>query len=400
MDKCQFTENNATRDGGAIYWTGANGTVNDCQFTNNNATESGGAIYWTGANGTVNDCQFTGNNATSNGGAIYMTRVNNANVAVNNCNFSDNYAGSTPVLAAYGSNSNLIVDNCNIFNNTSPRYGFAVISVGNVTLSNCNIVNNTGIVYGGVCRLDGNVTVNNCNFTNNTYGYLGAIRFMNTENTLVNNCNFINNTGTDCTGISYEITKNNYIKNTLFKDNKALSNNITEMNNKTNLTLSFYGYQNYINAIRIYEPINATTINFENVTYWNGELVNSNNESPILSYQEAGQNITLEIYDKNNKLVDTYSSLTDSNGQITYNYDKLDSGNYTYKAYHPDNTYYTYIETEGSFSINKYHITVLDNKTKSGLKNRETTINATITDSNGQIIQPSADTKLVFTHPI
>ena len=137
-------------------------------------------------------------------------------------------------------------------------------------------------------------------------------------------------------------------------------------------------------------------ITFDNVTYWNGEMINSDRVTPVKKDLEAGQNITLEIYDSNNKLVDTYSSLTDSNGQITYNYSKLKSGEYTYKAYHLDNTYYTYIETLGSFSINKYNITVLDNKTKSGFKNRETTIKATIKDSNGQIIQLSADTKLVF----
>ena len=145
---------------------------------------------------------------------------------------------------------------------------------------------------------------------------------------------------------------------------------------------------------------NNTDVTFDNVTYWNGEMINTNDFYHSKTELESGQNITLEIYNSNNQQVDTYSSLTDTNCQITYDYSKLDSGNYTYKAYHPDNSYYTYIETLGSFSINKYNITVLDNKTKSGLKNRETTINTTIKDSNNQTITLPADTKLVFTHSI
>ena len=58
-------------------------------------------------------------------------------------------------------------------------------------------------------------------------------------------------------------------------------------------------------------------MHFDNVTYWNGEMVNSDHVTPVKKDLEAGQNITLEIYNSNNELVDTYSSLTDTNGQIT-----------------------------------------------------------------------------------
>ncbi|WP_298536099.1 hypothetical protein [uncultured Methanobrevibacter sp.] len=70
--------------GGAIYWSGANGSAVNCIFNDNNANQYGGAIYWSGANGSAVNCSFNDNYAMY-GGAIY------GGSAVN-CNFTGNDA--------------------------------------------------------------------------------------------------------------------------------------------------------------------------------------------------------------------------------------------------------------------------------------------------------------------
>lgn len=50
-----------------ITWTGV--TLKNIKFINGNATDKGGAIYWYGANGTINNSIFT-NNTSLSGGAI------------------------------------------------------------------------------------------------------------------------------------------------------------------------------------------------------------------------------------------------------------------------------------------------------------------------------------------
>ena len=92
--------------GGAIFWSGANGTVSGSSFTGNSAN-SGGAIFWYGANGTVSGSSFTGNNANGHGGAIVW---NAANGNVSNSIFINNAANSEGD-AIYG-NRYLIADYC------------------------------------------------------------------------------------------------------------------------------------------------------------------------------------------------------------------------------------------------------------------------------------------------
>lgn len=63
-------------DGGAIIWSGTNGTVTNCWFVNNSADKRGGAVYL--QNSTYENCTntsfkydyFINNTAGTNGGAI------------------------------------------------------------------------------------------------------------------------------------------------------------------------------------------------------------------------------------------------------------------------------------------------------------------------------------------
>ncbi len=112
MDNSTFVDNTAKRSGGAIYWFGTQGIVNNSKFTNNHALGNasainsfgenttgghGGAIMWTGANGTVENSTFDKNDAKVNGGAIFLQGSlkygNCENVTVTDSRFTDNVAG-------------------------------------------------------------------------------------------------------------------------------------------------------------------------------------------------------------------------------------------------------------------------------------------------------------------
>ena len=71
-----FKNFNYTGNGGAILWTGANGTLTECNFNNNTAGSSGGAIYWSGVNGTLSDCNFINNTAKYGDNVYWNWSVN------------------------------------------------------------------------------------------------------------------------------------------------------------------------------------------------------------------------------------------------------------------------------------------------------------------------------------
>ncbi|WP_298523742.1 right-handed parallel beta-helix repeat-containing protein [uncultured Methanobrevibacter sp.] len=61
-------------EGGAVVWSGTNGTVSKCIFINNNVgyPDSGGAIMWRGANGNVISCKFDKNGAWCGSAICWM----------------------------------------------------------------------------------------------------------------------------------------------------------------------------------------------------------------------------------------------------------------------------------------------------------------------------------------
>lgn len=135
-----FTGNSAKNLGGALslmsYDTIANPgttTVSGSTFANNKVTEagaSGGAIYAEGTKLVVTDTEFSGNEATRRGGAIYTDAA--ASTTIQNATFTDNSsknAGGAVALSDFHANSALTatIENSTFTGNNTVRKGGALV---------------------------------------------------------------------------------------------------------------------------------------------------------------------------------------------------------------------------------------------------------------------------------
>ena len=398
VTNCNFTGNTASINGGAVYFS-REGTVTNCNFTGNTASEEGGAIWM--CSGSVENCNFTGTTASINGGAVYFLNtgtVSNCNFVdnkaagdysyggavyffstgtVTNCNFTDNeaYFGGAVFFNTTGE-----VTNCNFADNTATYYGGAVYfsNTGNVTncnfadntatyeggavwiysgtVSNCNFTGNTAIYYGGgAIRFSGSGTVSNCNFTGNTANEDGgAVYFYRTGT--VSNCNFTSNNATWGSAIyfyKYDSSGKITISNSTFLNNRASVDYNTALNvtiNENNITITFVGQNNLLNAIY---SRNDADVTFSNVTYWGANGITTISATISGSNKAAGQNITVGVV-VNDKLVLNDVIITNENGTIVL--DIIAGENYYISARHDTDSYYTEAETTISnntkFSVN------------------------------------------------
>ena len=80
----------------------------------------------------------------------------------------------------------------------------------------------------------------------------------------------------------------------------------------------------------------------------------ANSQNGALVYQdnhEAGQYITIEIYDSSNNIIKTYTNKTGIYGNITLDVNNLDIGEYSVIAYHISDEYYSSIYNSTTFTI-------------------------------------------------
>ena len=414
LKNINFIKAFSVNDGGAVYFNG-NGTLQSCSFDHVRAV-NGGAVYFNG-NAIIKDCNFTWNYADQNGGAVYFASdalVENSNlngnralcggaiyaggnaivkhsnfildtagldagaILFNNtgyvdyCNFNTNQAGSESLggaivfcddgivnnsvfyfnmalgnAGAIEFEKNGTVENTVFTRNHAARSNGAILFRQEGRVKSCNFTNNSADSYAGAICFELRGDVDSCNFDNNTGVSGGAIIFNNVGN--INNSNFINNkalwiSGGAIYGVNAPLT----ITNSLFLNNKAKST----LYYTTNFTFRFMGSENILHALQVQK------CNFSNVTYWNGSIVNSDDVMPSL-YAFPGINVTVEIYDSNNSLVDNVTLITNADNLVYYNPSNLIAGNYTFKAYHADDSYYyaSYV-SEGSFSLKDAKIDV------------------------------------------
>ena len=359
--------------GGAIYWQGNNGNLTKIFINNSESAKSAGAIYFKNsasntvlnnveivnsiAKGTSNyarggggiyiDCtsSLTMNNVKMNnvsaqwGGALYILG-NNANTGSNNnfTNFTISLSKATEFGGAVyiaddnkneGVAANNVLVNFTITNASAKDGGAVYIKASNANnckdnkLLNSTIADCTATNYGGAVYWKASEgMIDNLTCINNTAKYGGAI-YADTYSLTINNSNFTLNKAERGSAIYTNVALS--ITNTSFIKNRANSASLDiEVNSaNTQVTITFKGWDNLLNAI--YVTSTSTPIAVGNVTYWDyAGTANTGTDSltatTTSSMVEAGQNITIGIYDlENNQLYYGNEILTDVNGQIVIN---------------------------------------------------------------------------------
>ena len=173
--------------GGAIYWRGQNGSVNNSRFINNSADDAGaifvGADENEEASCKINDSKFINNTAKNGGGAIVL---NGANGYVNNSEFINNEVipdSENVQVDIYGMQlngggaiiwigPNGIIDNSNFTNNNAEYGGAIVVYALNF--------------YGEIYSFSDNLTIKNSNFDDNTARFGGAIDWAGYDGKIIN----------------------------------------------------------------------------------------------------------------------------------------------------------------------------------------------------------------------
>ena len=265
VSNSRFENNIANRSGGAVFWSGHNGTVHNSNFTNNKAlgiaegkTPAGiitlggdaGALMWNGAIGTIDECMFINNTAAKRGGAVFMQEgatENCYNTTFSHSKFINNTAGTNGgAIDWHRGAANGTIEYCSFENNIAYRSAGAVFWNGrNGTIMHSNFTQNEakGIAWaisvlgdnntggdGGAIMWSGAVgLVDDCNFINNTAAKRGGGIFLegteieNCYNTTFENSYFERNVaGSEGGAINWDIgAENGYVYNVTFVNNTA-----------------------------------------------------------------------------------------------------------------------------------------------------------------------------------
>lgn len=244
----------------------------------------------------------------------------------------------------------MTMESC-VFNNCyGPKYGGAIYSNQHASIKNCSFSHSYASIEGGTIYFAKTGEIDGCNFTNNSVGSRAAGPYFEDAaiGGVVNNSIFIDNVALYDTALFF--TYAGVMENTVLLRNKAsfapYNNKLFPENDEDNLKIRIEHNNERFNAM------GSPSIKTYNITYWNGEVVNSI-DVPHVSWTYPGMTIVVEVYDSNKNLVDNVTLLTKSDSKAYFNTFHLDDGTYTYKTYHPDDSYCTYVEATGSFTLSR-----------------------------------------------
>ena len=209
--------NSSVGSGGALYFTGATGTLSGCTVSHNVSGREGGDSFGGAmmvgyaSDVTVSNSSFSDNTATQWGGAIYVRHKNATDTApivpstltLTGTGFTGNSAGLGGAIYA---NTSCVVDatDCSFTENRSTTgAGGAIYANGAaITLSGTTLGQNSAGTTGGAIYLYTGSTLSatdDCLFDQNTSAGIGGALYCNSANATLTDTDFTNNatTGTE-----------------------------------------------------------------------------------------------------------------------------------------------------------------------------------------------------------
>ncbi|WP_296887260.1 hypothetical protein [uncultured Methanobrevibacter sp.] len=384
VKNCKFIRNKAiSRSGSQLSHGGASCirdgvTFENCLFEENSA-DHGGALT-THCSATIKNCTFKSNTANKYGGAISnMDKINSQNLRIIDCDFSSNNApyGGAVKLAGYS----VAIDDCNFDDNYASIDGGAVyIDTNTLDVTNSNFNYNDAEHNGGAVYVNGkstnikesyfrhNTAIANPNVKNDGLG--GAIYINGTLDTINNNI-FEYNVARNGSAIYYDKSG---------KDLK-ITNNVMTKNQAWVYALPIYARDIYYGET---ERIGAVIYGGNNIGDYDNLAVSNaiynaapnryikvNGETPVYGATNSGQ-----LYqDAREYNIDVLLTVKHSDGTVVYNktlkssylgevsdvLSNLKVGTYTVTAKHLEDNYYKAITNQTTFVV-KSHVDVAVSK--------------------------------------
>lgn len=293
-----FTNNAATRNGGALYCAGNTVTLTDITFTDNGktgagtTTANGGAIYNSAGTLTITDGSFTNNASSATGGAITNAVSATLDLDIYGASFTGNssrdggaiYNAGRLYIAAgaavttftgniasqnggaiYGTGTGSIIAGTIFDSNRATSNGGAIYATGTPTFEDVTFKNNSAVINGGaVFSQVTSLSFVGCTFTDN--GKIGATTqnggaiynntgtLIATDSTFTTNAAEVSGGAILSTGGTLTISGSDFTSNTAVTSGGAIQN---DAGTTINMTKSTFTSNSSINGGAIY---NAATL--------------------------------------------------------------------------------------------------------------------------------------------
>ncbi|MHC4211789.1 MAG: right-handed parallel beta-helix repeat-containing protein [Planctomycetota bacterium] len=216
---CNISDCNSSDKGGGICNLSSEPMIANCDF-NRNRAPYGGAIH----NGklslrestvTIIDCNFVNNIADSNGGAINNESCTSM---ILRCEFSDNNGFFGGAVSNRDADSEITY--CNFTSNTAYGGGGIVNYISNVRITNSTFSDNTEVAYGGaVWDINSYSEITNCVLRDNAASAGGGLFSYLSSTTTVTNCSFVGNSADGDGGGIFAASDNLTVTNSIFWGN-------------------------------------------------------------------------------------------------------------------------------------------------------------------------------------
>jgi len=413
---CNTVRHSEADNGGAVFIATKNTNFTDCRFINCSvySGKNGGAIYFKyGADGSrVDRCNFTNCTAISatgegEGGAIYIDgaydSTNNVyklitNITIHNSTFINTSARNGGAIYLTGINT--VIDNSTFKNNFATNYGGAVYikAFGNDLALNNTVSNSTfkynNAVKGGAIYLNAYANnITNSTISDNLATNGAGIYLENSENITIINTNITGNNATRGSGIYSQNSKYSLNGVKLLENQAhagAFINKTVKMDTdgRYYVTAVFTGNDNLLNAI--WNDETSEAVEFNGVTYWDAEGVNTTSTIPDLSVNEAGINITVL---KTNLRAAGEVVVTDENGAFKYYFTDNGAKEYEFTFKHIEDKYYTNLEDSTSILTTNVIIEI-----ESIDLGQNATVNVTLKDRDGNNLSGTVRVIINNTH--
>jgi len=238
---CEFSGNTA-RSGGGFLLSHSNLTIKHGKYRDN-TVEGNGAVGVVDANSslTCKYCEFANNTANRQGGALYIT---NSEVTIMDSNFSRNVAEEGGFALSFYRSLSVSISHTQFTDNSGKGIGVMTLLLANMNLTSCRITNNQySQLTGGISLYLSELVIRDCEFRNQS-SYSGSFLYISQSTVLIENSSFREGWAFSSGGAVAIVTSSVQLRNCAFSRLSAELGAAVFLQSATSLTFNQCQFQN------------------------------------------------------------------------------------------------------------------------------------------------------------